>query len=251
MGDSQGALIRLRGDLNNQIGALNPDFKAADAQYAKFASQGSAAQQGAAATGIRVTPEQAQAAVANTGNNLPHFQQGYASSLADQVERGRDSSNPYNMIFGSMGQRAKIGTVFPQGAAQFGRANALEGDMSKTAYETLGGSPTQLRNEADKSFEADPSGAAIDLGLMAAGHPPINLFRKGLNSAADWWKLGRGRAKADAIGPMLLNQDPAASLTSLDSLIKAGLARRAYVQQTNALGGLLAAPAIYGASSRP
>jgi hypothetical protein len=248
MGDSQRAMIGLRGALDNQIGQINPGFKAADAEYSRFASQGTAAQRGAAASGIRVTPEQAQIGVTEAGDNLPLFQRGYASSLADQVERSRLTGNPHNLIYGSLGQRAKIGTVFPQGAPQFARANALEGDMSRMAYETLGGSPTAARFEADKAFEGPNMGdMAFDLGLSAAtGVPPVGLLQRGLRGfatgAKDRFNLGRGgQAKADAIAPLLLNTDPNANLVLLNSIFARGAARKAYLQQLQAAGGQVGA----------
>jgi hypothetical protein len=166
------------------------------------------------------------------------------------------------MIYGSLGQRAKIGTVFPEGASNFARVNGLEGDMARTNYETLGGSPTATRFEADKAFDGPNLGdAAFDLGVSAAtGVPPVGLIQRGLrgfaSSAKDRLNLGRGaRAKADAIGPLLLNTDPNANLILLNSLFAQGAARRAYLQSLGAASGqigagMFGAPILYGAGQQ-
>lgn len=256
------ALNDIRARFVNRLGEINPDYRSANEVYGKIAGQGTAAERGAAATGIGVTPEQAQIAVTNAGTNLPHFQSGYASALADQAERSRLTSNPYNTIYGSLGQRAKIGTVFPQGAANFARVNGLEGDMSKTAYETLGGSPTAARLEADKAFSGPNLGdTAFDLGVSAAtGVPPIGLLQRGLRGLASGTKdrlnLGRGaQAKADALAPLLLNTDPHANLIMLNDIFGQGAARRAYLQSLGAASGqigagMFGAPILYGASQQ-
>lgn len=248
------ALNDLRARFVGRLGEINPDYRAANDAYSSIIGEGSAAERGAAATSPRVTPEQAQIAVTNAGNHLPHFQRGYASNMADQVERSRLSGDPYNLIYGSMGQQAKVGTVFPEGARAFDRARSLEGDMSKTAYETLGGSPTASRMEADRLFENPLADAGVELGIMAAtGVPPKNLIMSGLRKAADARNLGfRGaKGKADKIGPLLLNADPAANLAALDELTKLYGARQAYIGRTRAMGGmfgspLLGGPLIYG-----
>jgi hypothetical protein len=247
------ALNDMRARFVSRLGDINPDYKAANDVYGRIAGQGSAAERGAAATGIRVTPEQTQIAVTNAGDHLPHFQSGYASGMADQVERQRLSGNPYNLIYGSLGQQAKVGTVFPEGASRFARANALEGDMSKTHYETLGGSPTQPRAEADKAFDGMNLGdTAFDLGISAAtGVPPLGLMQRGFRGLAqgarDRFNLGRGaQAKADALGPLLLNPDPHANLQMLDDIINGGRARQAWLQQLRAASGQVGA-GMFGA----
>jgi hypothetical protein len=128
----------VRHALDKHIQKINPGFKTADAKYAGLMKGSDALQSGANSTKINVTPESAQQAMAGFPNHGPQFQQGYASSLADQVERSRLSSDPYGLVYGSMGQRAKIGNIFPNGAPQFAKAHGLEGDMSKTAYEVGG-----------------------------------------------------------------------------------------------------------------
>jgi hypothetical protein len=247
------AMNDLRGRFVARLGELNPDYAAANQAYQNIVSQGTAAERGAAATGSRVTPEQTQIAVTNAGDNLPFFQRGYASDLADQIERQRMASNPFNLIFGSMGQRAKMDTVFPQGAQNFARANDLEGDMAKTAYETLGGSPTASRMEADKLFGNPMADAAIDLGTSAiTGAPPIRAIGRVALKLSDLQNLGlRGaKAKADQLGPILLNPDPNVNMMTLADLIRMNAARQQYVGQARTLGGLLGAPVTLGLTTQ-
>jgi hypothetical protein len=231
------------------LGDLNPDYKAANATYGKIADQGTAAERGYKATSSRVTPEQTAAAIGNTQpDSLPYFRQGFASSMADAAERARLSADPYSTIYGSTSQQAKVGTVFPEGAPRFDRLRNLEGDMSRTFQETLGGSPTAPRTEADKMFEGGGfADTAFDIGVSAAtGVPPINLLRQGVGSGIkDVLKFGVGKgakAKADAIAPILYNTDPAATKAMLDELVQLRDVRRAYVDRSRRIGGMFGAP---------
>jgi hypothetical protein len=249
------AINSLRARFVGRLGELNPDYAAANAAYEGQISQGTAAQRGAAATAIGTTPEQAQAAVANAGQNLPHFQQGYASNLADVIGRNRLTSDPYKLIYGSPFQRQNMGIVFPNGVGSFDRANSLEGDMAKTAYETLGGSPTAARTEADKAF--DNAEIATDLGAAALTHgaslPGLGMtaLRKFANASAN----RMSNAKAAQLGPLLLNTDPNANLLMLNQIAQMGAARRAYLQNFGAVtgnlgAGMFGAPILYGASGQ-
>jgi hypothetical protein len=153
-----------------------------------------------------------------------------------------------------MGQQAKLSTVFPQGAPDFMRAQSLEGDMSKTAQETLGGSPTAGRMQADRLFESPFTDAATDIGttMLTGGIPsPLSLARLA-TKLSDARALGikGAQQKADAVGPILLNTDPRAALAQFDLLQKMYLARKAYSAQTGALGSAIAAPTIYGATQQ-
>lgn len=260
---SDPSLAPLSNRLTGRLGALNPDFKAANAKYAGIASQGDAAQAGYGATGPRVTPAQTQGALAALKpGQAPFYQQGYASSLADTVERGNLSRDPYEMIYGSPAQQQKLGMVFPQGAPKFGQARGLEKDMSLTARELLGGSPTQPRAEADKQFEAGGLlGDVAELGLgVATGTPPINLMRsklfagrgvaRGIKDAYQWGTKSSATEKADQIAPILLNQNPDETAAALADLIRRDAMRRAYVQKTGMFGSAIGAPAALGFSNR-
>jgi len=246
------AVNDLRGRFVGRLGELNPDYSAANKAYGNIIGQGTAAERGAASTGAKVTPEQTQIALSNTGS-LPHFQQGYASTLADIVDRTRRVSDPYETIYGSPAQQQKLGIVFPQGASKFARVRGLESDMSKTAYETLGGSPTATRQEADQMFSNPLADTAVELGSMAlTGGPSPRLLARGLMKLGDLKRLGlRGsQAKADQIGPYLLNTDPAINLTTLTDLISRNAQRQNYTNQARTLGGLVGGPLIFGATRR-
>jgi hypothetical protein len=165
------------------------------------------------------------------------------------IEQQRLSGNPYNLVNGSIGQQAKLGMVFPEGAPTFARGQALEGDMSKTGTELLGGSPTAARTAADKAF--DNADIALDLGVSAAtGVPPAGLMMTGLrklsNGAMDSYKLGLGTARANQIGPILMNTDPSQNLMTLGDLLRANAARRAYMGQARNLGAAIGAPTLFG-----
>jgi hypothetical protein len=253
MSNAHGAMMRLRQDLDAQIGKLNPDFKAADAEYARFAQQGSAINRGAAMLPPRVTPETVQGVLSDLPTeNLPLFRQGYASSLADTVENAQLSGNPYSRIYGTPAQQSKIGSIFP-GADRFGRISLLEGNMAKTARETLGGSPTAARMEADKLFEGgNMAGDAAELGFGAlTGTPPLGIARRiGGNKIGDMLRLGVGKSgarKADEIAPLLFNTDPRQAMSLLDELQLMKAQRDAFNLRFRQLGGAIGGPLATGA----
>lgn len=245
----------VRQALDKQIAALNPGFKAADAAYSGAMKGADAMQAGSDATGIKVTPEATQRALGSFPGNVPQFQQGYASSLADAIERQRFSGNPYNLVNGSLGQQAKLAGVFPEGADAFNRAQALEGDMGRTYQTVLGNSATQGRAMDDKLFTmGDAADTGLDLGAAAlTGTSPIaGLIGLGIRKGIDAAKFGMDRAKAETIAPFLMNPDPSVNLATLGDLVRANAARQAYMSRVGAgtgqIGaGLLSAPLIYGA----
>jgi hypothetical protein len=243
--DESGRSINsVRANLLKELDGLNPAYKRAREAYASQASLGTDAQRGYKATSPRVAPETVSGVLRGLpDSNRGFYQQGFASSLADTVERSRLSSDPYNVIYGSPAQQQKLGIVFPDGASAFGRARAFETDMSKTAYETLGGSPTASRFEADKLFDADGMANAVELGASAmSGTPPIRLIAQSL---PDIYRMGVGKAatrKAEKIGPALLNTSPADALQLLEDLHAQQASRRAYIAQARRAGGMFGAP---------
>jgi hypothetical protein len=247
MSDSQGAMIKLRGDLDKQIGRLNPTFKQADAAYGDMAGQGTAAERGAATFGMGVKPGQAQAALNANFSDLPYFRKGYASAMADKVGDTRFSTDPYNAVYGTPHQQEKLGIVFPQGSQRFARARQLESDMSKTHYETLGGSPTASRQESDKLFDNGPMGMAADGAFaLATGTPPPRLLERGLSGLRNRFADRISLQKADAIGPLLADTDPRVARATLDYIQRLGLNRQNYVNNSRYLGGMFGAPVSLG-----
>jgi hypothetical protein len=236
-------LSDFRTQFTNRLHVLNPDLEAADNAFAKFAKQGTAANMGAAATARTVTPDTVAGVIGNTApEHLPFYRQGFASSLANRVDNAPFSSDPYKLIFGSPAQQAKVLSVFPEGAPTFGRINSLEGDMAKTAHETLGGSPTAARVAADSAFDG-PMGLAGDLAFTAAtGTPTPSLLARAGRAGMDHIRLGRGTKRAEQIGPILLDTDPAKSAAYLRNLTDLAAARREYLARSRAAGGMFGAP---------
>lgn len=239
------SLNTLRQRLNARMGELNPDYAAGNAAYSQFISQGDAATQGAAATAARVTPEDTQRALDGLSDaQRPFYQQGYASSLADTVERTSLSRNPLSTIYGSMGQQAKVGSVFPEGAPNFARIASLEDDMARTSTEVLGGSATQPRRVADEAFDAGGWGdGAFDLGMSAAtGAPPMGLLARGAQRLNDARRVGVGRERADQIAPILFNTNPGEVADQLRQTIDLANRRRAYERRAGMFASGVLAP---------
>lgn len=256
-GDSSLKVLQRR--FNTRLSRLNPDFRQANKAYADVAKQGSAAQAGYGATKPGVMPPQVGSQLGSMKpDQLPYFQQGYASSLADTVGNTRLATDPYERIYGSPNQQQKLGMVFPEGAPRFAQARGLERNMSETTRELFGGSPTQPRAEADKLFEGGLAEGAMDLGLsVASGTPPINAMRAGLfagrsgfGGLKDAWKLGMGKSakeKADKLAPLLFNPNSEEVLAQLGDLLAAKRARDAYIQRTGMFGSGIGAPLAIGA----
>lgn len=205
---------------------------------------GNAISDGAGAASNRSTPTQVSGMVDSLSpQNLPGFQQGYASTLADTVDKTRLTSNPYSTIYGSPAQQAKVATVFPNGAANFDRINGLEGDMARTRFETLGGSPTAGRQQADDQLNGGLGTAALDVAghLATGGGLGVgSILRVGRQMLGDRWQLGSGSAAADQIAPQLMTTDPSAALAYLSDLANRqaalGVRRQQFARLPGALG---------------
>jgi hypothetical protein len=186
---------------------------------------------------------------------LPEAQRGYATNLADTVERQRLSRDPYDSIYGSTAQQGKIATMFPEGAPKFDRLYNLERDMTKTRNETLGGSPTAGRLQADEQLGgglgemvAEGTGQALSGG----GIPGAGLLWKlGRQYLGDTAKLGMGKAaqrRAAELAPVLFDtSDPRSLMQMLDELaVKKAQqeARDALYRKYGALFGSVALPGV-------
>lgn len=182
-----------------------------------------------------------------TDQYMPEAQRGYATAMADTVNRQRLSANPYNAVYGSPLQQGKVGAMFPDGAPRFDRQYQLEGDMSRTATETLGGSPTAARLSADQAFDSG-AGQVVSNGLDLATGGKLGLLRRGAQFAGDRIRAG-SEARAAQIAPTLYNTDARAVLQYLDDLARkdaeAEVRRRAYAKASGLLGG----PAAIGGIS--
>lgn len=208
-------LQRLKGGLDN----ANLDYRQARGMYADGIKP-----REALGIGYRELPKssipQRQFDAALAGMNkemLPEAQRGYATAMADQVDKVRLSGNPYDAVYGSTLQQGKVNSLFPRGSKDFNRTYDLEKDMSKAAYETLGGSPTQARNMADQQFDA-ALGPALD--IATGGGSLLGLARAGIRTAGDAYRVGLGKSRADEMAPLLFNTDPKAAQAILDEIFK-------------------------------
>lgn len=191
---------------------------------------------------------------------LPEAQRGYATAMADNVNKQRLSGNPYNAVYGSTNQQRNVGTLFPEGAPRFKRQYELEGDMALTRQKVLGGSDTQARNIGDQIFQSDAANAGIDAGVQTltgggvpgatklAGYVARNFLGDG--------KIGLlgAQRKADAVAPTLFDtSNPQGILEYLDDLARKMAEDQARKEAYGKVGGLLrlpVAPFVVGGSNR-
>lgn len=218
------------------------NYKKARAVYQENIAPRTALQLGQQAPRTQVLPRTVQQQFGGLApNQVTPFQQGYATSLSDTVDRTRFSSNPYETIYGSPAAQAKVGTVFPQGARDFDRAYRIEQQMGRTGTETIGGSPTAIRQRIDEGFDVG-SGAALGLdaatAAMTGGAPVATLARAVTQGISDRARIGLGVERANKIGPTLLDTNPSAALAALDELDYAIKNRLPYEQSVRRLGGV-------------
>lgn len=249
------ALNNLQRTLLGEVDKLNPIYGEARQAYGKFAQQKDALETGFGVLPSGKLPTREFDAITSrmAPENLPEAQRGYATAMADAVDRQRLSANPYEAIYGSPQNQAKVGALFPEGSGKFQRLYNLEKDMAATKAETLGGSQTQGRRVADELFENDLVSAAADAGIQAASGGGLPGGTKLLGMAAraikDRSKLGLlgAKKKADALAPALFDtENPQNALGYLDDLIRKQAEQRARRQAYERTAGLLAAPAGLG-----
>lgn len=251
------AINAAKNKLLEELDRLNPDYRAARAAYGNYAGKA-----GALRTGKDVLPsgtlpmrsfekivERAKAYDAGADQALsrvPELQRGYATAMADAVERARLSSNPYNTVYGSPLQQEKVGALFP-GASKFGDVYGLETQMAKTAQETLGGSPTQARAMADQLFTSEgPLPSLVEL----ATSPKTGILRAGVRAVKDRAVAG-GAKKASEIAPALYKTDPQWVLDYIDQLLRNQAAMQARSRMFAEGAGAITAPvaSVSGVSS--
>jgi hypothetical protein len=231
-------------DFRARVDTLNPDYAAARAAYADGIAPRTALK-----AGYEVLPkgnvpmrefEASLAAMPEAG--IPEAQRGYATAMANAVERQRLSSNPYNTVYGSPLQQQKVGALFPDGANDFGRVYGLEGDMAKTAYETIGGSPTAARQQADEIFG---NGDVTANALQAITSPKLGLLQLGARKVSDHMRT-RGERNAAEMAPVLFNTDPRLALQYLDDLAGKNADMAVRKDAYRRLGGIFGVPAGVG-----
>lgn len=219
------AIEGLRSRFVERLDATNPTYKEARDTYAPYAQRKEALNRGYEAPSTRLNAREFPDVLANqTPEQLAEFQRGYATKLADTVDTTKLVSDPFKRIYGSTADQQKIDTLFPQ-APDFRRVTELERDMSKTAYETLGGSSTAGRIAADDQLTGQLGTMAVDAGsqMMTGGGFSLGSALKAARSVlADSAKLGMGKAaerRATEIAPTLFDtSDPAATAAMLDEI---------------------------------
>lgn len=247
------AIQGVRRALVDEVDNLNPAYRTARDAYGEFAQQAEALKTGHQVLPSSNLPQRDFDAILSrsTDATRPELQRGYATAMADEVGKRRLSANPYESIYGSTDQQAKVGTLFPEGAADFRRVYDLEKEMAGTATETLGGSQTQPRKVADENFANGVMEAISDASNSNLGST-MGIVKAGLRMAGDRKRLGLigAQKKATEMAPRLLDtENPQAIIDYLDKLAKDRMEmearRRAYAN----VGGLLAFPAAVGTTA--
>lgn len=239
--DQQGGSVEgLRKNFVAEVDRLYPDtYPQARAAFAGPASEREALQTGrdmATANPRDIAPRMQ----GMTPGQQEQFKLGQRAAMADTVDKVRYSSNPYQNIYGSPVAQQRAATVFgEEPAAAMKQAYDVEQTMGRTAYDTLGGSPTAMRAAADEAFDS-PMGTAIDVGFAAAtgGGGVSELGRKGANWLKDTYRLGASKKKADQLAPLLFNTNPAETKALIEALTKKSAARDVYVKRARKTGGI-------------
>jgi hypothetical protein len=243
------AVDGLRRAFVKELDTINPVYGDARKAAQQYIRTGNAIGEGMKATAPAVAPRDLVRAVGNMSpKELAQFRSGYATSLRDMAGKASDSANPYKQIYGGLDRREKMGLLFPEGAPKIDRVYNLEKDMAKTAYETIGGSPTQSRNMADQQFDS----ALVPVLDMASGTGgALSLLRSGARAVGDAYKVGAGKARADQMAPLLFDTNPANALNILDELFRKRAEQEAQRRAWGSLLGGVSAPVAVGVSGTP
>lgn len=237
--DAGRAVEGLRRRFVQEADRLYPEvYAAARGAYAGPAGERAALQQGRDM--LSANPRDIQVTMGRmTPGQSDQFRLGQRVAMSDAVNKVRDSSNPYQTIYGSPVARERAATVFGEApAANMGKAYDLEQTMARTAYDTLGGSPTAMRTAADSAFDS-PMATGLDAGftVLTGGGAPA-LGAKVANYLKDTYRLGASKKKADQLAPILFNTNPAEAKAIIDALSKKSAARDVYVKRARKTGGL-------------
>ncbi|MEG8040610.1 hypothetical protein QP166_15140 [Sphingomonas sp. LR60] len=236
------AVNDVRSSLVREMDKLNPRYAEARAAYEGPAKEREALLAGRGAIGPQTTPDRiGRMTTGRTEGQMDQFRSGYRSGMAEQVDRMRFSANPYDGVYGTPDQVAKVDALFPDGVPNFARQAELERQMGKTQYETLGGSPTAARAAADRQFGPGLGmqlAGETALGVMT-GAPPIGALTTAARATfRDRRVLGAvGRRQADSIAELLLNPVPTTALSAIDQITVA----RALASQAKSVGGSVGA----------
>lgn len=210
------ALDNLRGRFRGRLGDMDDNYRAGNAAYAEQMRNRDALNYGYDATRPSVSPDGLVDAL--TRFPADPMRQGYSTGVVEQIERMRLSGNPYEAVYGSPAQMEKAATLFSEGAANFARQAELEQQLARTQYETLGGSPTASRQQADAQFGPGIMGEMlID---MATGQAPLGTVGRIARGAADRYRMGvQGPERGRLIAEMLLAPDPEQAATAVAQIL--------------------------------
>lgn len=244
------AIEGLRQRYVGRLDELNPDYQAARGEFARYAQQAEGLDRGYKLASGKVPMRQVDSVLKNTPFPvIDQMERGYATAMADTVDRARLSSNPYNAIYGSPLQQSKVAAMFPQGAPKFNRQYGLENEMAMTRNEVLGGSQTQPRNIADQMFQGGVANDAVDMGIQAVTGGGVPGATRMLGALARYAKdrsqlgLAGAKSKADALAPQLFDtSNPRAAADYIDELLKKMAQERARKSAYQGAGGLLGVP---------
>jgi hypothetical protein len=233
---------------------LNPDWAAARRAYAGQIQNRDALQMGTKGPGPAIKPRDLPRITGDFNpTQMGEYQRGFATTMGDHVNDTRLAANPYDRVYGTPNQQAKVGAVFPEGAPNFGRAYDLERDMSKTRGEVLGGSPTAGRFQADEQLggEQGLGSQVIDQGVSAftgGGIHPMRLIRGATEALRNSHTLGRGVQRADAIAPTLFDiTNPSGIADGVEQLAAKNAAmnaRKDWFARRYGLFGALSTPSL-------
>ncbi len=242
------AVDGLRARFRTRLGDLDTNYGAGNAAYASQMRNRDGLDFGYKAASPRINPDM----LADASSRLPRepMQSGYRSGMVDQVEQMRFSGNPYEAVYGSPDQVAKVGALFPEGAQNFARQAELEALLARTQNETLGGSATAGRHAADPQFAPELGTQLVGesaLG-MATGVPPIGAITSAMRSGlGDRMRMGIGGSKkAEAVARLLLEPNPDRALSTVERLLLQQLVAQQSKTAGAAAGGALSLPFIGG-----
>jgi hypothetical protein len=251
LNDQGRAIEGLRQRFVGEVDRLYPNYADARRAYAGPAGEREALQTGrdmANAHPRDIAPRMQ----GMTPGQQDQFRLGQRVAMSDAVDRARLTTNPYERVYGSPVAQARAATVFGAGpAANFGRAHQIEGNMSRTAQEALGGSPTAARIAADEAFDG-MMGDVVEAGgsLLTGGGGLGGLVERASRGLRDNIRLRGGEQRGAELAPLLLNTDPAAMSALIARLRQASALRNDYVQRTRKVGGLFGA-SLGGAAALP
>jgi len=239
--DEQGrAMLATRNAFVDAVDKANPDYAAARQAYGGPMQSRDALQFGAES--VNMNPQELGVNLAGKSpEQMAQIQLGNRSGLITQADRLRYSSNPWGQIDSPVAEQ-RLGVVHadkPEGVTNLLTQRDLELKLARSANDIVGNSKTAQRGIADQTFGEDLPQLVLDTGLnLATGQVPIGVVAKvgSRQALKDAMKLGsafRSERKAEALGPLLLNNDPGDALAALTRLLDRAQARKNYIDAYN------------------